>query len=91
MKLLSDFSQYKEKTISTPRAALVVWAGVLDSRYAIEIERTEPYKGVFKIKDLEGEFSFKEETSISYDAQFGPDICDIQRWQNRGVEVIDDL
>ena len=53
IKPISDFSNYKDKSIATPLGKNVVWANVLDFRYAMEVVRSKPYYGSFRIFDIE--------------------------------------
>ena len=50
--LKSDFSDYQDQSKEIFRGESVVWAGVLDKQYALEIQRKDPYIGIFYIFDL---------------------------------------
>lgn len=65
-----------------------VWENILDDRYEVFVERTEPYKGILIMKE-DGEELLREDTSIGFDAKFGPDFADVLCWENRCVKFID--
>ncbi len=68
----------------------VVWTAELDGKYTVEVLRTGPRSGNFRIR--EGERLIHERpTGLSYGAQFGPDVDDVATWQDWAVEVIDAL
>ena len=87
----SDFSDYKDVSKETPHPPTVAWANVLDCRYGIEVVRTREYEGMFRIYDLDdnNKLLHEQETKISYDAKFGPDVNDVMDWQDIGIQVID--
>ena len=87
----TDFGNYKDISEPTQYPLSVAWAGVLDCRYGIEVKRVEPYKGKLCIYDLENnkKLIHSRDTSISFDAKFGPDGNDVEMWQDIGVEVVD--
>ena len=57
-----------------------VWENRLDDKYDIFVESDEPYRGFLVIKEGDKEL-LREETSISYDAKFGPDVMDVCAWE----------
>ena len=92
IKILSDYKDYKDNTKVTPKGEGVVWAGVIDCRYAIEVQRTTPYNGLYIIYDLDdNKVIYTENVSVSYDAKFGPDINDVNVWQEKACGVVDSL
>lgn len=68
------------------------WSALLDSRYKVEVQRTEPYKGVLCIWDARNDdaLMFEKEVGISYDATFGVDIVDRCLWEDIVLNFIDD-
>lgn len=85
---------------------LLVWQGMLDNRYQIEVHRQESatYKGILYIFDMQEVLSGTEEqvkmmppvllereVTLSYNAQFGPDNEDVLTWQDWAVEFVDAL
>ena len=72
-----------------------VWCGLADRRYKIEVfrEATDKYKGNIFIYDSQNadKLIFSGETTISFGAQFGPDVLDIAQWQGLAIRVIDNL
>lgn len=66
----------------------VVWMNKLDNKYDVFVERLCPYNGQLVIKDGDSEI-LREDVTISYDAIFGPDMADIDTWENRCVELVE--
>lgn len=66
----------------------IVWKNQLDGKYDTYVERVEPYKGELVIKDGDTTLTTKSVT-LAYDAKFGPDVEDIQQWENMCVDFID--
>ena len=73
------------------RGENVVEARILDKRYCIEIVRDVAYAGTFRIFDGLDDFKLlhEEPTTVSYDAIFGPDVYDVQEWENLGIDIVD--
>jgi len=66
----------------------LVWSATLDERYVIRVTRVEPYTGELVILDGDKEL-FREGVILSYNALFGPDVFDVEAWQQRAIEFID--
>jgi len=73
------------------RIGNVVEARILDRRYCTEIVRDVAYAGTFRIFDGLDDFKLlhEEPTTVSYDAIYGPDIADVQEWENLGIDIVD--
>jgi hypothetical protein len=68
----------------------VIWESTLDNQFECKVLREEARVGVLIITDnTTGEDIFTRPVSLSYGAQFGPDIDDVQLWQHLCVEAID--
>jgi hypothetical protein len=67
----------------------LVWSATLDDRYIIRVERTDPYSGELVILDGDKEL-LREKVVLSYNALFGPDVFDIEAWQERAAEFVDE-
>ena len=67
---------------------IVIWEAKLDNKYDIYVERVEPYKGELIIKDGDTTLTTKSVT-LAYDAKFGPDVEDVQQWENMCADFID--
>ncbi len=80
----------------------VIWESKLDGKYDIVVARSRPSaidpESPFSPEDLytgtltitEGQtVLFSKEVSVSYGAVFGPDIADVQTWQNMALDFID--
>jgi len=70
----------------------VAWWAVLDKRFLIEVQRTEPYKGNLVAFDSKNnnEVVYQKEVNISYDAVFGPDINDVCYWKDIVGDFVDE-
>lgn len=66
----------------------LVWTGTLDSRYVVTVTREAPYRGIFTIKEGE-QVLYRESVGLRYNAQFGPDVDDAERWQEIAERFID--
>jgi hypothetical protein len=66
----------------------LVWSATMDERYLIRVVRTEPYSGELVILDGDKEL-LREEVVLSYNALFGPDVFDVEAWQDRAIKFID--
>jgi hypothetical protein len=70
----------------------VIWKNQIDKIYDIIVYRTEPYKGNIVITDSRNQnVLLDDQTSVSFDARFGPDYADVQEWMKKGLEVVDSL
>lgn len=71
----------------------LVWRTKLDDRYLVEVQGLEEsnYSGLLAIFDHENDNKLihVEHTSISYGAPFGPDADDVNFWQSRVIDVVD--
>lgn len=69
----------------------LVWRGKLDNRYLIEVHRTDQYYGklfVFDHDKNDQEIACWE-VGLSYGAVFGPYIANIDDWQKKVLDFID--
>lgn len=68
----------------------VIWEGTLDNRWYCVVERTGNYEGLLSITDTENKSVVHEEAvGLSYDAVFGPDAYDINVWEEKAMDVVD--
>lgn len=69
------------------------WQSDLDGHYDVRVLRTEKtHVGTLRITDTrDGTVLLEETVSVSYGAVFGPDIADIELWQQRAITVVDAL
>lgn len=90
---ISPLSRFilEDKTHITEFGSGVVWAQVLDCRYCMEVVRTEPYKGEFRVFDGydDNKLVWKENVSVSYDAIFGVDAGDMEEFKDKGIDIVD--
>ena len=69
----------------------LVWRSQLNDRYIIEMQRTGGYSGklfVFDHNQSDQEI-FSVDVGLSYLAMFGPDMADVQEWQEKVLDLID--
>lgn len=69
----------------------IVWDNTVDNgTWRVWVERTDNYKGVLLVERIStGERVLEEEVGLAYQAIFGPDVADVNQWQNKAIEVID--
>ena len=71
----------------------IVWYTGLDDKYSVLVFRTAPYKGMLHIyKGLLNEDKVElnsKEVDLSYDARFGPDFNDVEKWKDYCIDFID--
>lgn len=69
----------------------VVWWTRLDDRYQIEVQELEGEKPTLRIFDKDKDFEeiYSEVVTLAYGAIFGPDVADVQVWQDRSLQFID--
>jgi hypothetical protein len=68
----------------------VVWNSTLDGRYKVTVVRTGRYQADLSIQDGE-QILHGESVGLAYDALFGPDVDDVDRWQQIAVNFVDKL
>lgn len=67
-----------------------VWEADLDDTWHVSVTRTKPYEGVLKIADLEtGVVEREIVVPLMFDAMFGPDIADVEIWQELALAFVD--
>lgn len=66
-----------------------IWAGILDEKFVVEVQSrlTRNFLCVFDV--VTGRCLHTEETNVSYGAQFGPDVLDVDQWGRRAQEIVD--
>lgn len=68
----------------------VVWEATLDDIYKCQVTRTDAYTGILTISNKDKTL-FSKEVSMSYGALFGPDVADVNYWENICVDYVDSL
>lgn len=69
----------------------LVWWATLDDRYEVEVQRTGPRDAnlcVFDHNDGDKELACWP-VPLAYGAVFGPDVDDVNSWQEKVLEFID--
>jgi len=71
---------------------MIVYKNQLDKFYDIVVERTKPYHGRLTLTNPDtGHILLDEEVTLSYDALFGPDAGDVSVWQQKAIDIVDNL
>lgn len=79
-------------------AESVVWWSRLDDRWQVEVRRADDdpeydpgYRGELLIFDHTNNdrLVHSEHVGLAYGARFGPDVDDVNFWQQRTVELVD--
>jgi hypothetical protein len=70
------------------RETNAVWASVLDGRYVVEVQRIHGRRYLCIFDMVTRTCRHREETTVSYDAVFGPDGLDVQQWEQRALEIV---
>jgi hypothetical protein len=65
-----------------------IWQSKLDTIYDCTVERTGERTGLLKVTK-ENQVLLEREVGLSYGATFGPDIEDVEFWQEMILEFID--
>lgn len=69
-----------------------VWSNVLDGVYELTVTRIDRNTGRFTITNTDTKTELLNEiTPLAYGAPFGADIEDVQRWEDKGIEIVDAL
>lgn len=70
----------------------VVWEDTVDGgEFTVSVTRNSSYKGQLRVRvAATGEVLLDEEVGLAYQAIFGPDMADVEDWEERGIEVIDE-
>ena len=69
---------------------LTVWSSMLDGRFIVKVIWIAPYRGELTIADGAAVL-YQEPVSLSYNAQFGPDVDDVCSWQESAIAFVDRL
>jgi len=69
----------------------VVWEAELDNKYNCKVLRLGAYHGCLMITDNLGKILTQKPVTMSFDAVFGPDVDDVELWQDMCVEYVDSL
>ncbi len=65
-----------------------VWTSSLDDRYTVTVTRTAAYRGEFVIREGD-KLLHSKSVGLAYNALFGPDVDDVQRWQQLAIDFVD--
>lgn len=67
-----------------------IWQSKLDKHFQCEVNRTSPHEARLTVRDeYTGTLLLNQEVTLSYDAQFGPDIADVSEWQMLCMTAVD--
>ena len=69
----------------------VIFNAILDDRYIVEVQRTGGATGNLLIfdHDRNDQEIFSQAVGLSYGAKFGPDISDVEDWEMKVADFID--
>lgn len=67
----------------------IVWQCKLDERYDCKVERVRDYVGRLSMTDKDGAEVMNIDVTLAYNAQFGPDVMDVETWQEMCAAAAD--
>lgn len=68
----------------------LVWQSQLDDRYDCRVTRNSYHEGTLVVEDKQdGRQLLEKKVTLSYGAQFGPDMFDVAAWQDDCIAVVD--
>lgn len=67
----------------------IIWEAKLDETFQCAVVRTGSSSGQLTVKADNGKLLLDEVVALSYGAAFGPDIDDVQTWEDMCVAVVD--
>lgn len=68
----------------------LVWQSMLDEVFDCRVVHTAPYRGRLTVTDTsDSSVLMEKEVNLSYDAKFGPDVLDVESWQQMCVNAVD--
>ena len=69
-----------------------VWSSELDGRYLVEVQRIDDRTATFYIFDKNESYKelFSRVVPLYYGAPFGPDVEDVAKWEEMGVQFVDE-
>ena len=65
-----------------------VWTPPLDHKYVVTVMREAPYRPILTITEGD-QILHRESVGLMYDAKLGPDVDDVERWQEIAVRFVD--
>ncbi len=70
---------------------LPIWSSMLDNRFLCEVQRIDADYGTFVIFDVHdgNKPVFNRKVPLMYGAPFGPDVDDVARWEEMGIQFVD--
>ena len=67
-----------------------IWEAELDGKYRCSVTRINKRGGTLRVEDTEsGKMLLEQDVGLLYGAKFGPDIEDVEKWQDICVAVVD--
>jgi hypothetical protein len=67
-----------------------IWQAELDGKYKCSVTRINKRGGTLRVEDTEsGKMLLEQDVGLLYGAQFGPDVEDVEKWQDICVAVVD--
>lgn len=70
---------------------MTVWQATLDAMWNCRVDRQEERRGKLIVSRIDDPTTviLDEEVSLLYGAQFGSDVEDLARWQEKCIAVVD--
>lgn len=67
-----------------------IWQAQLDDRYDCLVTRINEAHGLLTVTDTtDKKILLSNEVTLSYGAQFGPDMDDVADWEERCIQAVD--
>jgi hypothetical protein len=68
----------------------IIWEASLDNRYDCKVERIDKSNGRLTVIDTtNNKLLLDNKVGLMYGSVFGPDISDIEHWQDLIIQTID--
>ena len=70
-----------------------IYKATLDNRFRLEVLRTTDREGTLRLFDTKDndKLLLEKDVDLMYGAIFGPDVCDVNYWQELTVEFVDKM
>lgn len=67
----------------------IIWNRTLDNRFKCKVSRVDEYTGLLTVTDENDNSLLCTQVNLSYGATFGPDVFDVDDWQNMCIKAVD--
>jgi len=69
----------------------VIWEAKLDDRYECKVVQIDEHRGCLTVIDQDNTVLLNNIVDLMYGAVFGPDISDINNWQEQCLGAVPEL